>query len=147
MMQWWLTSHVRRYHKRRGSMGHVWQGRFKSFPVQEDQHLLTVLRYVLINPVRAGLAADAFDWHWSSLRLPQMVAPWPVQVHGRISDWLTVEDPTAAEAVRRSIQRGSPFGDERWQKEAAEAWGLESTIKPRGRPPKQQSSAEAQVMW
>jgi putative transposase len=48
-MQWLLTSHVRRYHKHYGSSGHVWQGRFKSFPVQRDEHLLMVLRYVLQN--------------------------------------------------------------------------------------------------
>ena len=57
-MQWLLTSHVRRYHKHYGSSGHVWQGRFKSFPVQRDEHLLMVLRYVLQNPVRSGLAAS-----------------------------------------------------------------------------------------
>ena len=48
-MQWLLTSHVRRYHKHYGSSGHVWQGRFKSFPVRRDEHLLMVLRYVLQN--------------------------------------------------------------------------------------------------
>src|SRR4051812_34758929 len=47
MMQWWLTSHVRRQHLRHASSGHVWQGRFKSFPIQADAHLLAVLRYVL----------------------------------------------------------------------------------------------------
>jgi len=52
-MQWLLTSHVRRYHQHYGGSGHVWQGRFKSFPVQRDEHLITVLRYVLQNPVRA----------------------------------------------------------------------------------------------
>ena len=41
-MQWLLTSHVRRYHQHYGSSGHVWQGRFKSFPVQRDEHLITV---------------------------------------------------------------------------------------------------------
>jgi REP element-mobilizing transposase RayT len=46
-MQWLLTSHVRRYHKHYGSSGHIWQGRFKSFPVQRDEHLITVLRYRL----------------------------------------------------------------------------------------------------
>ena len=54
-MQWLLTSHVRRYHQHYGGSGHVWQGRFKSFPVQRDEHLIIVLRYVLQNPVRAGL--------------------------------------------------------------------------------------------
>ncbi len=57
-MQWLLTSHVRRYHKHHGSSGHVWQGRFKSFPVQRAEHLLMVRRYVLRNPVRSGVAAS-----------------------------------------------------------------------------------------
>jgi putative transposase len=46
--------------------GHVWQGRFKSFIIQEDVHLLMVLRYVEGNPVRAGLVNSARDWVWSS---------------------------------------------------------------------------------
>ena len=55
-MQWLLTSHVRRYHNHSGSSGHVWQGRSKSFPVECDEHLLIVMRYVLQNPVRSALA-------------------------------------------------------------------------------------------
>lgn len=69
-MQWLLTSHVRRYHQHYGTSGHVWQGRFKSFPVQRDEHLITVLRYVLQNPVRAGLSNTAREWPWSSLTVP-----------------------------------------------------------------------------
>ena len=65
-MQWLLTTQVRRHHRRHGSSGHLWQGRFKSFPVQEDKHLLTVLRYVERNPLRAGLVEAAEDWDWSS---------------------------------------------------------------------------------
>ncbi len=41
-MQWSMTSHVRRYHRHYGTTGHVWQGRFKSFIIREDNHLLTV---------------------------------------------------------------------------------------------------------
>src|SRR5262245_4461404 len=44
-MQWLMTSHVRRYHRHYGSNGHIWQGRFKAFPIQQDEHLTTVLRY------------------------------------------------------------------------------------------------------
>ena len=68
-MQWLLTAHVRRYHGRRGTSGHIWQGRFKAFPIQRDEHFLTVLRYVERNPVRAGLVRRAEDWPWSSLAL------------------------------------------------------------------------------
>src|SRR5438132_4001899 len=42
-MQWLLTTHVRRYHEHYHTSGHIWQGRFKAFPIQEDEHLLTVL--------------------------------------------------------------------------------------------------------
>jgi len=62
-MQWLLTSHVRRYHKHYGGSGQVWQGRFKSFPVQRDEHLLMVQRDVLQNPVRSGLAASEMIGH------------------------------------------------------------------------------------
>jgi putative transposase len=67
-MQWLMTSHVRRYHQYHRTSGHVWQGRFKSFIVQEDKHLFTVIRYIEANPVRAGLAPSARDWRWSSHR-------------------------------------------------------------------------------
>ncbi len=58
-MQWLLTSHVRRYY---GTSGHIWQGRFKSFPVQRDEHRVAVLRYVLQNPIRAGLSSTVREW-------------------------------------------------------------------------------------
>jgi putative transposase len=78
-MQWLLTSHVRRYHKHYGTSGHIWQGRFKSFPVQRDEHLVTVLRYVLQNPIRAGLSSTVREWLWSSVRRPQLIDPCPVR--------------------------------------------------------------------
>jgi len=58
-MHWLLTSHVQRHRSRYKTTGRIWQGRYKAFPIQEDRHLLTVLRYVERNPVRAGLAAHA----------------------------------------------------------------------------------------
>ena len=67
-MHWLLTTHVRRYLRHYRSSGHVWQGRFKAFPIQEDEHLLVVLRYVERNPLRAGLVQRAEDWEWSILR-------------------------------------------------------------------------------
>jgi len=60
-MQWLLTAHVRRYHKHYASSGHVWQGRFKAFPIEEDDHLLTVLRYVERNPHRATFSHKSGD--------------------------------------------------------------------------------------
>jgi putative transposase len=65
-MQWLMTSHVRRYHRHYRSSGHVWQGRYKSFIVDNDRHLLTVLRYIEGNPVRICLIQSADEWRWSS---------------------------------------------------------------------------------
>lgn len=135
MMQWWLTSHVRRHHRRHASSGHIWQGRFKSFPIQEDAHLLTVLRYVLLNPCRAQLVQSPWEWPWSSLRFDRMLEPWPLEPAQGVRAWLAMpreEEPE--EEVRVSMRRGAPFGDPRWRARTAAAWGLESTLRPRGRP-------------
>lgn len=61
-MQWLMTMYVRRFQEHYKSSGHVWQGRFKAFPIQEDDHLLTVLRYVERNLVRAGLCRRSAEW-------------------------------------------------------------------------------------
>ncbi|MGA9925826.1 MAG: transposase, partial [Isosphaeraceae bacterium] len=58
-MHWLLTAHVRRYQRHYHATGHVWQGRFKAFPIQDDDHLLVVLRYVERNPLHAGLVGRA----------------------------------------------------------------------------------------
>ena len=139
-MQWLMTSHVRRYHRHYGGSGHVWQGRFKAFPIQQDEHLLTVLRYIERNPLRAKLVRRAEAWNFSSLRLRKdatdsILARSPVPLP---TNWLElVHDPrTEAEAaaIRESIRRGKPFGGERWTKSAAAKLGLESALRPRGRP-------------
>lgn len=135
MMQWWMTSHVRRHHTIRGTSGHLWQGRFKSFPVQEDEHLLTVLRYVLLNPVRAHLVENAADWRWTSLRFPHFIDAWPVHPPRETASWLADGiPPSEIDRIRRSIERRAPFGDSNWQEQVAQLSGLEPTLRPLGRP-------------
>ena len=75
-VQWVLTAHSRRYHREYHTSGHVWQGRFKAFPIQEGAPLRTVARYMESNAVRARLVTRAEDWMWSSLpgRLARSVA-------------------------------------------------------------------------
>ena len=143
-MQWVMTSHVRRHHRRHGGSGHVWQGRFKAFPVQGDGHFLTVLRYVERNPLRAGLAATAEAWEWSSLRWwgsaerPAFLTEGPAE---RPEGWVGVVDEPMSEreleSLRRSVNRGTPFGDPGWVGRIARRLGLESTLRPRGRPRKE----------
>ena len=115
-MLWLLTSHVRRYHQHYGGSGHVWKGRFKGFPVQRDEHLITVLRYVLQNLVRAGLLSTPREWLWSSLRRPQVVDPWPA---GDERQWLEqLDEPILAEQlvnVRECLNWQRPYGRTGWQ--------------------------------
>jgi putative transposase len=140
-MMWLLTAHVRRYHQHYHSSGHVWQGRFRAFPIQEDNHLLTVLRYVERNPVRALLAERAHDWPWSSARTARpatpVLDPGPVL---RPADWLAwVNRPqTAAEVerLRECLRRGRPFSGEAWMVATAQRLGLEASLRPLGRPRK-----------
>ena len=138
---WLLTAHVRRYHQHYHSSGHVWQGRFRAFPIQEDQHLLTVLRYIERNPVRAGLVSRAEHWPWSSANPARAAGPaldsGPVP---RPADWLKhVNEPqTEAEVacLRENLRRGRPFGDSAWMEQTACRLGLEASLRPRGRPKK-----------
>ncbi|NPV93448.1 MAG: transposase [Firmicutes bacterium] len=201
-MQWLMTSHIRRYHGHYGTCGHVWQGRYKSFVIQNDSHFLTVLRYVENNPVRAGLVTAAKDWAWSSHRArisrlqdieppnrrsqnsslqinePRSQQSRPqikTQInrsqnnqglfgHNRVhsgkthhilfldelpfalpDDWADqVTKPLKnqeLEKLRQSIERQAPFGDAEWQMKIAKEFGLESTIRPRGRPRKDMRAA------
>jgi putative transposase len=134
MMRWLLTTCARRHHIRHVSSGHLWQGRFKSIPVQDNEYLLTLIRYVLVNPIRARLVAEATDWAWNSLEHSAMLAPWPTMPAGNLRAWLSVADEAGANAVREAIRRGTPFGDPSWREEAARAWGIRSTARPVGRP-------------
>jgi len=143
----WLThTHTMRWHAHyhTAGTGHLYQGRFKSFPIEADDHLYTVLRYVERNPLRANLVPRAELWRWSSMylrhtwdaRLETLLHPWvPLP-----ADWLVrVNEPqTEAElgAVRRAVVRGSPFGGPGWQQNTARRLGLLATLRAPGRPKK-----------
>ncbi len=100
-MQWLMTAQVRRHHRRHGTDGHLWQGRFKAFPIQRDEHLLSVLRYVERNPLRAKLVARAEDWPWSSLGAANHVDPAEADPAGADSAAANAAgaDPAAANAA------------------------------------------------
>ncbi|NLW87212.1 MAG: hypothetical protein GXY38_10105 [Planctomycetes bacterium] len=161
-MRWLTVTHTQRWHAAHGTAGegHVYQGRFKSFAIQQtrpsfDQRakgmleggdaILSVLRYVERNPVRAGLATSAVLWPWSSAagRAGKQLADVPIipltpPPGGLADDWLDIVNrpQTDAEmaALQRCMQRGCPFGREDWVRRMATEWNLTSTLKPRGRP-------------
>jgi putative transposase len=152
------VTHTQRWHAHHGSAGTgpLYQGRFKSFPIQKDGHLLSVCRYVERNALRANLKQGgtpierAEQWRWGSLNLrgrdqpPWLALPedWPVELP---ADWKrTVNRPQSQkeiDALQTSVRRGRPFGDDRWQAQTARAMRLESTLRPRGRPGKKQAEA------
>ena len=147
-MQRLTVTHVRRWHAHRDSVGfgHLYQGTYKSFPVQRDEHFLAVCRYVERNALRSGLVERAEAWRWCSLwrrEHPKVVdnAPalgaWPVRCPNSwrrlVSRPQSEED---ADAILLCIKRGRPFGSARWLKLTATRYGLQSTFRARGRPKK-----------
>jgi len=161
-MQWLTVAHTHRWHAAHGTAGtgHVYQGRYKVFPVQarrisraersrgvvdKGDSLWTVLRYVERNPLRAGLVSRAEQWRWGSLwrrtsgdadQQALLTAPssgWPDGWVEHVNQAQTHEEE---EALARCIARGCPFGQPAWVAATAAKLGLETTLRPRGRPRK-----------
>lgn len=142
-MRWLMTAHVRHHHLRYGSSGRIWQGRFKAFPIQEDGHLLAVVRYVERNALRANLVRVAQEWEWCSLAgrsrgLPvAFLAPPPLALPSGWVDRVNApESASELDALRHSVNRGRPFGTAAWVRSTAHRLGLESSMRARGRPRK-----------
>lgn len=144
-LQWLTVTHVRRWHAQHHSAGSgpIYQGRFKSFPIQEGEHFLTVCRYVEGNALRAHLVQRAEAWRWSSLwhRVQQTQVPWlsawPLALPSHWTEYVNrAETEKELAALRRCVVRGAPYGDALWQQQTVEALGLQSTLRPRGRPSK-----------
>jgi putative transposase len=148
--QWLTVTHVRRWHAHHHTQGTgpVYQGRFKSFPVQQDDHFYTLCRYVERNALRANLVPRAEHWRWSSLwhRAHATGIPWlhdwPVPLPQHWAEYVNrVETEGELAALRRSVMRGAPYGDELWQEQTAHALGLESALRRPGRPRKHEKSS------
>ncbi len=142
-VRWLTVTHTQRWHAahRTSGTGPLYQGRFKSFPIEQDDHLVTVLRYVERNPLRANLVARAEDWRWSSLPKRSCAASGDAPDAGPVAlpkNWTSFvnrpETDAELERLRRSVVRGAPFGDVEWQRRTAARLGLQSTLNPRGRP-------------
>jgi putative transposase len=137
-MRWRVSHHTVGY-------GHLYQGRFKSFAVQRDEHVRTVCRYVERNALTAGLVRRAEEWRWGSLwkglgdeeKVRELLSPWPVE---RPGDWVErVNEPLTAKEIERmgvSLQRGRPLGSEGWVRQTVGRLGLEHTVRAEGRPRK-----------
>jgi putative transposase len=140
-ISWLFTTHVRRHHRNYGTTGRLWQGRFKTSLIQQDHHLLAVLRYVERNALRSKLVARAEDWRWGSLMWrdsdapPLALTPSPVELPRWWKEFVN-QPMTEAEllAVRECVNRQRPFGSPDWVEASAKRDGLEQTLAPIGRP-------------
>ncbi len=142
-MHWITMTHVRRWHTAHGTggIGHVYQGRYKSFPIQHNSHYLKTMRYIEANPCKAGIAQTPADWQWSSYT-QRLNAPKPFDLNPgplKIPDnWPTIVKAAIpandSAQIANCIKRGSPYGDEEWITKTAKQMKLESTITKPGRP-------------
>ncbi|MFB6358685.1 MAG: transposase [Thiohalorhabdaceae bacterium] len=108
--------YTQRFNRRHGRVGHVFQGRYKAILVEKDAYLLELARYIVLNPVRAGLIEEPGEWPWSSYRATAGLDPRP--------QWLSVDwirntffpRPEAAGAAYRrfvaeGMGQGSPWAE------------------------------------
>jgi putative transposase len=144
-MQRLTVTHVTRWQKHRGCVGHghVYQGRFKSFPLESDEYFYQVVRYVERNALRANLVKRAQDWCWSSLwrrekgtiEQRRWLGAWPLPRPRRWVELVNeVQTEAELEALRRCVTRGAPLGSSTWIESTVRKLGLEFTLRSRGRP-------------
>ena len=132
--------------------GHLWQGRFGAVAMDEA-HLAAAVRYVALNPVRAGLVKRAEDWEWSSVRAhlagkdDGLVTVGPVVE--RYGDFASLLDSGDGEtdneawtALRRAETTGRPVGGARWLAELERSTGLKLAPQKRGRRPSKDQARE-----
>jgi len=152
ILQSLTVAHTWRFHTEHHTVGHVWQGRFRSPVIQQDEHLLTVLRYVEANPLRARMVSDLACYPWSSYivhglgrrdPLIDETAVWPplaASEAARQALWRTWLHTPLTErelsAVRRSVTTGRPFGESAWVQATASLLGVDLSERRRGRPAK-----------
>jgi len=136
-----------RWHVAHGTMGcgALYQGRFKSCPVQQDEHFLMVCRYVERNALTVGAVDRAEDWRWSSLlthrqgdeNIQALLSDWPID---QPRNWMrAINQPMSAkelERMRTCIERNRPFGNDTWQKRTANRLGLTASLRSEGQPKK-----------
>ncbi len=142
------NAHTRRVHADTGTTGTgpLYQGRYKSFMIEDDTHLLTVTKYIERNPVRAKLVGRCEDWRWGSAWLRKYGTP--EQVVALLDDllmdvprdyrrWVNTPDQEYdLEQLRNAVKRGTPFGRESWVDRMVKRHELQTTVRREGRPKK-----------
>lgn len=146
-MAWLTMTHTQRWHAAHHTVGsgHLYQGRYKSFPVETDEYFLQLSRYVEKNPLRAKLVEKAEDWQWGSLWIreqgsveqKQVLSAWPIPPPTNYLSLVNVVQPKVEiDNIRLSISKSRPFGNEKWIHKMVDGLGLESSLREPGRPKK-----------
>ena len=150
--------HTRYANERTGRSGALWEGRYKSSPIDTDAYLLACTRYVELNPVRAGMVERPEAYPWSSYRAhvgAESVA-WldmdpgylglgatPAERHARYAQWVSEGIPTGEwELIRRAIQRGQLTGDGPFVDAVAQRTGRRLVSRGPGRPKAERIEAQ-----
>ena len=146
-MSWLTSTHVRQYRTKTETIGygHLYQDRYKSFPVETNAYCQTLIRYVEQNPLRAKLVTRAEDWRWSSLwrrekgsvAQKRLLSPLPTTLP---NNYLASVNENLSEeilnTVRYSVNKGKPYGREEWVDATVEKFDLMYTLRHPGRPRK-----------
>ncbi len=137
-MQKLSITHVRNWQENRRCVGsgHVYQGRYKSFPVETEDYFYQVARYVECNALRAKLVETADSWRRSSLWRREHGTPadrkllsrWPLPRSRRWCELVNqLQSQGELKAIRQAVNKGQPYGSEHWTRKTASKLGLEST--------------------
>jgi putative transposase len=147
-MRWITTTHVRQRRVKTKSIGdgHLYQGTYKSFPVETNEYAQQLIQYVEQNPLRVKLVKRAEDWQWSSLwrrqkgsyKEKQLLSDLPIELP---KDYLELVNELLPKSetlniIRTSVNKGTPLGSEYWIDKIVKKFGLESTLRGAGRPKK-----------
>ncbi len=146
-MRWLSMTHTQRWHSRHKTIGsgHLYQGRYKSFPVQTNEYLLQLFRYVERNALRAKFVKKAEQWRWSSLhrrengsaKEKKLLSHWPIDMpHDYLGLVNTPHTNAELESLRYCVNKSKPFGKESWTQRTIDKFDLASTLKNPGRPKK-----------
>ena len=146
-MQWLTLTHTQRWHikNKTTGTGHLYQGRYKSFLIQDDDHLLAVIRYIERNPLRAKLVKKVENWGFSSLNRRLFANPeklklltgWPIGTPDNYLEFVnTALTEPEEEAIHHSINRSKPYGSDKWSNQMIEKFNLMATVRKRGKPNK-----------
>jgi len=115
--------YTQRFNRRHERVGHLFQGRFKGILVEKESHLLELTRYVVLNPVRAGIAEHPADWRWSSYRATAGLEGPPTWL---VVDWTLAQfgqDPTTARCLyRRFVLAGANRRERPWDAVAGQIY-------------------------